>query len=117
MIDNNSTKKRLNFDEKYQKKINYSLNFTQNSIDNLKRDINSNKTKLIINSDQYEPFTKINIKNIQSNIISDYEYENKSKKKQNLKQKLVPSKNYYHKRNYYSKDFSNYKIPNNNNTN
>ena len=74
---------------------------------------NTKKINNELNTQKPEIFTKINITNIQKNIIEDFENELISKKKGNYKPH--PSKVFYHLKNNYWKDLTNY-YPHSNNS-
>ena len=97
-------------------------NKTTNLINSFqKKNQNLNQINLGYKTDKQEMFKKINTNNIQRNIIDEYENEliNKEKERNNPH----PSKEFYHKKNYYSKDLTennyvtNYNNNNNNNNN
>ena len=114
MKDYNNINNRYYYNQKLKNKLNCPLfNLSQNTIDNSKKDRNT-KNSIDYNLNNSEYYTKLNIKKIQkiqTNILNDYEYDYDSNK--SLNKKNDPSKNYYHRKNYYSKDFINNNNQNN----
>ena len=88
--------------------INLSQNRFQNYKGQSKDSVNKNKNKF--NPNKSELFPKLNIKNIQKNIIEDYEKDISDNRYNNAR----PSKEFYHRKNYFSRDFSNNKLLQNN---
>ena len=102
--------KQINYrnQQKLKNKNPSSINVCNNKQFNINQINNNYITK------KSEISTKINIKNIQKNIIEDFDNELINKKIENYK--LYPSKAFYHRKNYYSKDLTNYNNFNTNNS-
>ena len=114
MKDNNDNKNKFYPFQKLPKKTNpFKIDLSQNRIQNFKRLSNDsiNKKNTSFNLKKSELFTKINIKNIQKNIIDEYEKEISNSK---YYYNPLPAKEFYHRKNNFSRELSNSNLIHNN---